>query len=250
MLGPVSVHPIPSGRLAPAKASSSHDQIAQAMGADILRGVFKPGETLPPEAELLARFRISRTVLREVIKTLTAKGFVQAKTRVGTRVLEPANWNFFDPDVLAWKVSLGMDAEFRQSLAEIRLAVEPAAAALAARRRTKADLASLRAALAAMATEDRSRQDFVSADLDFHMAIGAASGNPMMRSIAGVIEVALVASFAFVSAAERQERESHSIATHTAVVDAIEAGDAELARDRMAAIIDGGPQAAPVKARA
>lgn len=247
----MSVHSIPFGRLAAGKAASSHDQIAQALGCDILSGTYAPGETLPPEAELLARFRVSRTVLREVIKTLTAKGFVQAKTRVGTRVLDPVHWNFFDAEVLGWKVSLGMDAEFRQSLAEIRRAVEPEAAALAARRRTRADIARLRQCLAAMAADERSRQDFVSADLDFHMAIGAASGNPMMRSIAGVIEVALVASFAFVSAAERQERESHSIATHTAVVDAIEVGDEAAARERMAAIIElAPPPAEPKKARA
>jgi DNA-binding FadR family transcriptional regulator len=237
MLTTVTSPFIPSGRLASARAPSSHDQIARALGADILAGTYAPGAILPPEAQLLARFKVSRTVLREVIKTLTAKGFVQPKTRVGTRVLDPVHWNFFDAEVLAWKVSLGPDADFSQSLTEIRLAVEPEAAALAARRRTPADIQRLRGYLAAMAAPECSRQQFVAADLDFHTAIGGASGNPLMRSIAGVIEVALVASFAAVPPAERAAREADSIATHTAVVDAIEAGDADLARARMAGIL-------------
>ena len=111
-------------------AQSSHQQIARALGSEILSGVYPPGSTLPNETALLSRFHISRTVLREVIKTLTAKGLVVAKTRIGTRVLDPAHWNFFDAEVLSWKVGLGMDNAFRQSLVEVRRSIEPAAAAL------------------------------------------------------------------------------------------------------------------------
>jgi DNA-binding FadR family transcriptional regulator len=83
------------------KPLSSHAQIARAIGMDILGGKFSPGDALPSEAELLKRFRVSRTVLREVYKTLAAKGLLVSKTRVGTRVQDASQWNVFDSDVLS-----------------------------------------------------------------------------------------------------------------------------------------------------
>src|SRR5690606_11095769 len=125
-------------RLHSDRARSSHDIIARTIGKQILAGIHAPGTNLPREAVLLKRFSISRTVLREVMKTLSAKGLVVLKTRIGTRVLNSSSWNLFDSDLLAWRVDMGLDDEFRRALTEIRLAVEPAAAALAARRRTEA----------------------------------------------------------------------------------------------------------------
>src|SRR3546814_9601716 len=84
---------------------SSHDQVARALGTEILAGVYPPGLKIPGESEILHRFGVSRTVLREVLKTLTAKGLIVSKTRVGTTVLALLHWNFFDADVLSWKVS-------------------------------------------------------------------------------------------------------------------------------------------------
>jgi DNA-binding FadR family transcriptional regulator len=173
------------------RALSGHAQIVRTLGEDILAGRFVPGEKLPPEPELLDRFGVSRTSLREAIKTLTAKGLLVVKTRVGTKVSERVRWNLFDPEVLSWKVRTGMDADFRRHVAEMRRAVEPAAAALAARHRTADDLMAMRTAVAAMRAETRSEYGFARADLSLHLAIGAASNNPMMRSIASVIEIDL-----------------------------------------------------------
>lgn len=230
----------PFSRLHNDKTLSSHDQMARTLGTEILRGVYPPGANLPPEPELLARFQVSRTVLREVSKTLSAKGLVIAKTRVGTRVLDPVHWNFFDADLLSWKVSLGLDHAFRQSLVEIRRAVEPPAAALAAQRRSDVDLAELRRCLAVMAQTTHTRQSFAEADLDFHLAIGAASGNPLMRSIAAVIEAALLASFQLSSPADDVGLQRATVEGHTAIVDAIERRDAEAAAQAMLAVIDEG----------
>ncbi len=137
-----SVHSLT--RVGSGRGAAGHEQIARVLGTEILNGVYPPGANIPTEAELLARFGISRTLLREVIKTLSAKGLVAAKTRVGTRVRDPVNWNLFDSELLSWRVSLGIDSSFRQSMAEIRRAVESRAAALAAVRRTAADIAELR----------------------------------------------------------------------------------------------------------
>jgi DNA-binding FadR family transcriptional regulator len=225
-------------RLAVERATSSHDQIAAVLGTEILTGVHRPGENMPPEHELIERFQVSRTVMREVMKTLGAKGFVVSKTRIGTRVLDPVNWNFFDADVLAWRVRVGLDDEFRLSLTEIRRAVEPVAAGLAARRRTSADIARLRNHVALMGRSGHTRQSFAEADLDFHMTIGAASGNPLIRSVANVIEAALVASFSQSSPVDDANDHENTVNTHAAIVDAIEARDEQAAAAAMLRVIE------------
>jgi DNA-binding FadR family transcriptional regulator len=225
-------------RIAAERAISSHDQIAAILGTEILKGTYRPGETMPPEMELVQRFQVSRTVMREVMKTLTAKGFVAAKTRIGTRVLDPVNWNYFDADVLAWRVALGLDDEFRLSLTEVRRAIEPVAAGLAARRRTSADVVALRGLVSVMSRSNHTRQSFAEVDLNFHLAVGAASGNPLIRSVGGVIEAALVASFSQSSPVDDGDDHEKTVNTHAAIVDAIEARDEQAAATRMLEAID------------
>jgi DNA-binding FadR family transcriptional regulator len=227
-------------RLSYPRPLASHDQMARALATEILQGVYPPGANLPPESELLARFGVSRTVLREVSKTLAAKGLVVAKTRVGTKVLDPGHWNYFDADLLAWKVSLGLDGDFRQALTEIRRAIEPPAAALAAERRKDQDLAALRHWLGEMARPRHTPQTFAESDLEFHLAIGAASGNPLMRSIAAVIETALIAAFQLSSPANDRRLQETTVAGHAAILNAIEARDPRAAADAMLAVIDEG----------
>jgi len=225
-------------RLAAERAMSSHDHIAAILGTEILKGVHLPGRNLPPEPELIERFQVSRTVIREVMKTLTAKGFIASKTRIGTRVLDPGNWNYFDADVLAWRVRMGLDDEFRLSLTEVRRAIEPVAAGLAARRRTSADVVALRGVVALMARSGHTRQSFAEADLNFHLTVGAASGNPLIRSVAGVIEAALVASFSQSSPVDDADDHENTVNTHAAIVDAIEARDEQAAATSMLQAID------------
>src|SRR5882724_10015616 len=98
---------------------SNHNKIAEILGTEILKGVHSAGNKMPAEANLIRRFKVSRTVIREVMKTLAAKGFVVSKTRVGTLVLDQLHWNFFDADVLLWRVRMGLDDEFIHSLTEI-----------------------------------------------------------------------------------------------------------------------------------
>jgi DNA-binding FadR family transcriptional regulator len=219
---------------------SGHAQIVRSLGEDILAGRFAPGEKLPPEPELLARFGVSRTALREAFKTLTAKGLLVVKTRVGTKVADRDAWNFFDPDVLSWKVRSGMDEAFRRHLAEVRLAVEPAAAELAARLRTEEDLVAMREAIAAMREETRSEYGFARADLSLHIAVGAASQNPMMRSVASVIETALLEAFTLSPPVRQPELHRDTVDAHERIVDRIEARDGPGAADAMRAVIDAG----------
>ena len=231
--------PLPRlSRLVPERARSSHDQIAALLGMELLKELYPPGTNMPPEPELIARFHVSRTVIREVMKTLAAKGFVVSKTRVGTRVRERMYWNYFDADVLAWRVRLGFDDEFMHGLVEVRRALEPAAAALAAQRRTAQDMARLRECLNQMGRDGHTRQSFAEADLNFHLVVGNATGNPMMRSAAGIIDTALVASFMYSSPVDDPLDYHTTVNAHTAILEAIEAGDESAAAEAMRRVID------------
>lgn len=222
------------------RSLSGHGQIVKALGEDILAGRYAPGTKLPPEPELLARFSVSRTSLREAIKTLSAKGLLVAKTRVGTKVSDPESWNYFDPEVLAWKVRVGMDAEFRRHLAQVRLAIEPAAAELAAAQRTGEDLVAMQRAIAAMRSEVTSEYDFARADLALHIAVGTASRNPMMRSVASVIETALLEAFTLSSPVRSETLHSETVDAHQRIVDCIEARDGPGAAAAMRTVIEVG----------
>jgi len=224
-------------RLHSNRARSSHDIIARTLGKEILAGEYSPGSNLPPEAALMKRFGVSRTVLREVMKTLSAKGLVVLKTRIGTRVLNSSSWNFFDAELLAWRVDMGLDDEFRRALTEIRLAVEPASAALAAGHRTEAHVRQLRDCVRRMADSLGDRDRFAEADLEFHQLIGVTSGNPMMRSLAAVIEAALFASFSQNTPVEDAGDLRETTASHNAVVQAIAARNSTRARSAMVRVI-------------
>ncbi len=221
------------------RAHSNHAEIARTIGIDIISGRYAEGVKLPGDAELTVIFGVSRPVLRESVKTLVAKGLLSTKVRVGTVVRERAAWNMFDADVLAWHLDVGIDMRFVRDLAEIRLAVEPRAAALAAGRRTDADLAEMSRSIAAMRREPSASIGFADADLNLHIAVANASGNPFMRSIGGVIEAALRASFLLSAPAEQDERDT-AILSHQRIVDAIARKDSAAAAEAMTGVIRNG----------
>ena len=122
----------PTARLATTMRRAGQGDIAAALGGEILSGARKPGERMPSDADMLKTFGVSRVVTREVIKTLAAKGLVASRMKVGTVVLDPAHWNWLDADVLSWRANTGLDLDFLQHITDVRRAVEPTAAALAA----------------------------------------------------------------------------------------------------------------------
>jgi len=221
------------------RAHSNHAEVARSIGIDIIDGRYPEGTRLPGDAELIAMFGVSRPVLRESVKTLVAKGLLTTKARVGTVVRGRADWNMFDADVLAWHLDAGIDKRFLSDLAEIRLAVEPRAAALAAERRTDEDLAEMHKAMEWMTRESSTSTAFAEADLSLHVAIANASGNPFMRSIGAVIEAALRASFVLSAPVEIGDRDT-VLLWHQRIVDAIAARDAEAASTAMIEVIHNG----------
>ena len=221
------------------RARSNHAEVARSVGIDIIAGRHGEGARIPGDAELMATFGVSRTVLRESVKTLVAKGLLTTKAGVGTVVRGRSAWNMFDVDVLAWHLDVGIDKRFLSDLAEIRLAVEPHAAALAAARRTDADLVELHRSMELMRNEPPDSTAFADADLALLIAVANASGNPFMRSIGAVIEAALRASF-LRSAPVEPEDHATVLLWHQRIVDAIAEQDADAAAAAMTAVIHNG----------
>lgn len=224
-----------------ARPARSHtSRVVDDLGLQIVSGHYRQGALLPGDSDLIERYRVSRTVLREALKTLSAKGLLQAKARIGTRVRERADWNLFDPDVLVWHARNGFAPEFLMHLGEMRMALEPEAAAFAARRRTSEQLETMQGWADKMSDPAISQQDFVQADLGLHLAVAQGANNPFFLSISTLIEVALVAMLTISSPAENAERLASSQAQHRAIVDAIAAQDPEAARKAMASVVQTG----------
>src|SRR5204863_8470698 len=178
----------------PGRGHSSQLEVTRTIGIDIIVGRYPEGTPLPRDAELTAMFNVSRTVLRESVKTLSAKGLLNSKAGVGTRVRERSAWNMFDVDVLGWHLEAGIDKRFLRDLADIRLAVEPHAAALAAERREDDAIAILRDSIARMRSFASDSIEFADADLRLHLDVATTSANTFMRSSGAVSEPAVRAA--------------------------------------------------------
>jgi DNA-binding FadR family transcriptional regulator len=216
-----------------------HSQVLWQLGVAIVGGDYAEGTILPSDTELLQRFEVSRTVLREALKTLAAKGMIEARARIGTRVLPRRRWNLFDADVLAWHFETGPDVEFLRSLSEIRIGVELESAALAAQRRSDEQAEALIACAKRMG-EATSAEQFARTDLEFHRTVAEASGNPFMASISALVELALTAAFTISSPVEDAAAMVGTVKAHGRIAEAIKAGNAEEAREAMKAVISEG----------
>jgi len=224
-------------RLFGPKPRGSHGLVVELLGSAIVTGEIPEGSILPGDPELMERFGVSRTVLREVMKTLAAKHLIEAKSRVGTRVLARERWNFIDADVIGWRLRAGIDLEFAAHLADMRLALEPAAAALAARHASSDELIALYAIAARMEDPAHTRESIAQVDLEFHVAIARMSRNPFMRSVTSLIEAALAVIFHLSSPATSSEGLRTLASNHLHIVHAIAARDAPRAEEAMRHVI-------------
>lgn len=172
-------------------------QLTHQLGAAIIQGHYAVDKTFPTEAELSQQFNISRSVTREAVKMLTAKGLIASRPRQGIRVMPSTHWNMFDPDVLAWTLHSRPSLELLKEFTQLRLAIEPEAAALAAESyREEARIKPIGAALARMKSADEGKDDPLEADIDFHCSILAASNNRFFFQLRDFIQVALRVSIA------------------------------------------------------
>lgn len=214
---------------------SSHGRIAHEIGQQILRGDLEPGEVLLNETDLGAQFGVSRTVLREAIKVLAAKGLVESRTKIGTRVKARDQWNLLDPDVLTWSLASHEAEDYALAVSEMRRVLEPAGAALAAERATREQVARIRAAYEAMEAAGRNGEESVQHDLRFHLAILEATGNPFLVSMGHVIESAI--AFNIKLSIETPSLRVQSVPLHRAVLERIEKGDPRGAQAAMVKLL-------------
>lgn len=214
------------------------EQVLDALGRDICSGRIRPGQLLPPEAELCDRFNFSRIVIREAIKSLAAKGLLEVTRRVGTVVLEPIRWNLFDPDIIGWRAASAVfDPILSRDLMEMRRIIEPAAVRLAALRASDEDRRNLRSAYMAMARAVAGKGDYVKADLAFHTIILSACGNQFVRQMQDAMAALLQVNFDVIT--QKPGGPAHSLPLHEAVCIAIEQGDAQAAERAALILIDG-----------
>ncbi|WP_374651725.1 FadR/GntR family transcriptional regulator [Dongia sp.] len=215
---------------------SIHSQILNEVGERILSGVFMPGDILPSENALSDEFKVSRPVMREAIKVLAAKGLVDPRPKIGTRVRGREQWNMLDPDILNWSFASREAEQYAIHLSEMRRVLEPEAAALAAERATPEQIERISQSFAGMESCPEDTPEHIVHDLRFHQGILEATNNPFIASTGHVIESALLFSFKLTSQIEGARTES--LPRHRDVLLAIKAQDAVSARNGMALLID------------
>ena len=204
-----------------------------AIGRAIVVGDYD-GSTFPTEAELAKQHGVSRSVTREAVKMLTAKGLLSARPRQGPIVQPTTSWNLFDTEVLRGLLERQFSIDLLRQFNELRVAIEPEAAALAARVATVDDIERVNAGLKRMEKAERGEDDALDSDIAFHVAVLRASRNPFYAQFRDVVSTALRTSIRFTN---RVKGRTANVADHAAVRDAIAGGNPDKARKAMRALI-------------
>ena len=165
--------------------------LVQKLGSSIVRGDLPAGKALPIEAELGKKFGASRTVMREAVKILSTKGLIGQRPRVGTYVHPEDRWDLLDAEVLTWILDRHFSHSLVREFLEVRLGIEPAAAALAAVNATDEDKELLRQKLEKMRGAMNGHFDPVAADIAFHATILEISHNRFYHQLTPIVETAL-----------------------------------------------------------
>lgn len=203
------------------------------IGRAIVTGQYD-NASFPTEAEIAKQHGVSRSVVREAVKMLSAKGLLTARPRKGTTVQLSAYWNLFDADVLRWLLDRKFSLDLLRQFTELRIAIEPAAAALCARASDKTGLLAIVDGYARMQAAESGDDDPLEADIAFHIAILQASANPFYVQFRDLVSTALRTSIRFTN---RFNGRTASLPQHHAVLEAIERGDGDGAHTAMSALI-------------
>jgi len=202
------------------------------LGRSIVGGGFEDG--FPTEAELSRMYGLSRSVTREAVKMLTAKGLLSARPKVGT-VVEPSDrWNLLDPNVLRWLLERKFSLDLLRQFSELRLAIEPTAAAFAAQFPDSEAIGAIEAGFARMESAASGEDDALEADIQFHIAILHATQNPFFGQFEELVRTALHTSIQFTN---QFSGHTANVAQHREVLEAIKSGQGEQARATMYGLI-------------
>lgn len=221
-----------SRRAAGSRGRGLHGQLVQQLGQMIVSGDLGADRPLVPE-EIGQRFEVSRTVVRESLRVLEAKGLVSARPNVGTRVRPVSDWNLLDPDIIEWRAFGPQREDQRRELCELRWTIEPLAARLAVghgRDEIQQRLADM-VEIMGHALGQGDSVTFSRADSEFHTLLLQAAGNKMLEHLSGIVAAALQVSGGPVTGCERPTEAA--IAQHQRIVEALGVGDPAAAESAM-----------------
>jgi DNA-binding FadR family transcriptional regulator len=213
-----------------------HGTIARDLGVLIVSGRYKPGELLNGEIAASDRLHVSRGAYREAVRILAAKGLIESRPKVGTRISQPERWHLLDPDVLSWIFESEPDDTLLANLFELRKIVEPQAAALAALRRTDEQLDTMSRALEDMAKHSLAMEAGRVADQQFHSALLRASGNAFIVSLTSGVAAAI--SWTTIFKQRHNPLSRDPIPDHVRVYEAVAASDPKAAHAAMENLVD------------
>jgi len=220
-----------SGTYRPVNQARLHEGVVQQITQQIVSGALQPGMALPTEPELARQFGVSRTVIREAVRVLASKGLIAVRHGSGMWVQPPDAWDHLDPLILFERVRSGQDVDWLDEVLELRKVLELAAAELAAKRRTPADLEAMEAELRAMRGLVHDPAVFAQHDVAFHEAIMAAARNRLLREARRPLSQVLFSGWRLTG--RTPERVRRSLEGHEAIYAAIAQGDPEQAREAM-----------------
>lgn len=210
-------------------------RIVQELGQAIVTERFSDKDPFPVEAELCRRYGASRTIVREAVKMLTAKGLLKPRQRAGTEILPQDSWNLLDPDVLKWLLEREFSIDLLIDFTEMRMSIEPRAAGLAANSAAGPQRRAIVAAIDRMFASEDGTDDPLEADIAFHSAVLEASNNRFMRQFTDLSEATLRFSIRRTNAYRGVERAS--AIDHKRVADAIVNGQPAKASKAMYELI-------------
>lgn len=216
------------------------EQLLHDLGKEIVQGDLKPGEVLPKVEDISEIKGVSRTVVREALKGLSARRLVESSTKVGTVVKDRSDWQWWDPDVLLWASESNIRRKLLLQLTEVRLAIEPAAVKLAATNATDEDLESIKKHYENLENSLGDEVQWAKADYEFHNSIVLASHNELMLSLIKTLHEALLQSRQTSMKSLKQKQQNTYIETnkeviswHKGLMEAVCARDGELAYQKM-----------------
>lgn len=197
-----------------------HDRVTRTLALRVLTAE-RAGQTVvfPNEAELCRQLGVSRSIVREAVKVLTAKGMLEVRPRWGTRAKPRSEWNLLDPDVLSWQAELRPDPRILRDLCEVRLAIEPVASGFAAVRATPEEIAEIGTRLANKEAFAGEPEEAIEADLQFHAAVVGASHNPLLQQLSAVTREPFRTALSYMNRLPGVE--ALGLVAHRALVDAI-----------------------------
>ncbi|MDF0512550.1 FCD domain-containing protein [Agromyces sp. H3Y2-19a] len=172
----------------PNGSSALHERVIESLGADIVSGRLAPGARILT-TDIAERFGASRSALREVVRVLESMGLVEVRRRAGVEILPPERWNPYSTRLIRWRLAGPDRIETLHALSQLRSAVEPLAARLAAEHAAPAQRTALIAAVTGMTERAREADEapYLEHDVAFHAAVLDASGNPFLAALGPVV---------------------------------------------------------------